>query len=329
METRATSRDVARLAGVAQATVSNVLNGKGPVAAETRTKVLAAAKELNYQPNLAARSMRTQRTGRIALVLGIASVDPAQMINGAAATAHAAGYTLEAISIAGDLNTRSQEVVAIAQSGQFEGVLSLVSVRPDISQLVGTKVPIVVSETYGANMRSVGDLADASPIVELMDRLIELGHRRFLHIAGLPSYVSATERIDRYESVIKRHRLTSLGVVGYGWTGDVGEKAISALSPSSPPLAVIAANDILALGAIRAAALRGWSVPGDMSITGWDNYEFGQYLLPTLTTVKVDRAEGARREMNRLLALLGGAAVETPLPPLTSVIWRESTGAPA
>ncbi|MCL1799981.1 MAG: LacI family transcriptional regulator [Promicromonosporaceae bacterium] len=325
---RATSRDVARLAGVAQSTVSYALNGKGPVSAETKAKVLAAAKELHYQPNLAARSMRAQRTNRIAVVLGITSTSAAQMISGATEAAEAAGFTIEVRSVEGRIADRSDQVARLAHSGQFEGILSFVPVLPAVESRSPSNVPIMVPGTYNSEMQAGGDLAHAGPIVEMIEHLAELGHRRFLHIAGLPSYVSAAERIATYRATIDRFGLESLGVVGHDWTGQAGMNAINALPDDAPPLAVIAANDLVALGALRAATLRGWSVPGDMSLTGWDDREYGKFLLPSLTTVHVDRVEGGRREMNRLLALMDGVPPAENLPPLTSLIWRDSTGAP-
>jgi DNA-binding LacI/PurR family transcriptional regulator len=326
VDERVTSRDVAKLAGVAQSTVSYALNEKGPVSAQTRAKVLAAAKQLNYQPNLAARSMRSRRTKRIAVILGISTFSPARTIFGAAEAAEAAGFSIEVRSIEGSIASRSKQVTQLAQSGQFEGVISFVPVLPAVKQQSPSNVPIMVPETYDTEMRSVGDLADATPVVTMIKRLTELGHRRFLHIAGASTYVSAAERISTYQKTIAELDLESVGVVGYGWSGETGFRALDSLPTDALPLAVIAANDLVALGAIQAATLRGLSVPDDLSITGWDNREFGKFLLPALTTVNVDRVEGGRREMNRLLAVLDGVEASLELPPLTEVIWRDSTG---
>jgi len=328
MRPRATSRDVARLAGVAQSTVSYALNGKGPVSAETRAKILAAAEQLHYQPNLAARSMRLQRTGRIAVVMGISWVNPSLMIIGATKAAESAGFTIEAIAIDGSIEDRSKAVSELAQSGQFEGILSFVPILPEVERRFADSIPIVVSETFDSKMHSAGDLADATHIATLIERLVALGHHRFLHIAGSPLYISAKQRLAVYQETIERLGLTSLGIVGYGWTGETGADAINALPDDSPPLAVIAANDLIAVGALRAATLRGWTVPGDMSLTGWDSQEYGKFLVPSLTSVNVDRVEGGRREMQRLLAVMTGAPLPVDLPPLASVVWRDSTGAP-
>ena len=326
---RATSRDVARLAGVAQSTVSYVLAGKGSISPATRARVLQAAERLDYRPNLAARAMRTRRTGRVAAVMGLPAYDPAAMLAGASAEAQAAGYVMDVLHVDGDVGTRSERVLELARSGQFDGVVSFTPLLPVVGEQAPPGVPVAVSETFDDAMHAAGDLVDSSPVVELVERLAALGHTRFLHVAGPSRYASAVARRDAYLATGERLGLTSLGVVEGDWSGQTGLDAIRSLPHDARPLAVVASNDLVAVGVMRGAAERGWSVPGDVSVTGWDNTPVGPYLTPSLTTVDTDRAEAGRRAMRHLVAALHDAPAPEDLPPLTTVVWRESTAPPA
>ncbi|WP_431908307.1 LacI family DNA-binding transcriptional regulator [Micromonospora carbonacea] len=328
MRVRTTSRDVARLAGVAQSTVSYVLAGKGSISAATRRRVLAAVEELGYQPNLVARAMRTRRTGRVAVVMGVPIYNPVRMLAGAGSAAEAAGYMMEVHTVDGDVERRSQRVLELAGSGEFEGVLSFAPIEPDLADKAPEGVPVVTSADFDNEMHTVGELADATPVKTFIERLADLGHTRFLHVAGPQSFVSAQDRARTYVGTIERLGLESLGVAGFDWTGEVGVEAIRSLPDDAAPLAVIAVNDLVAVGVMRGALERGWSVPHDVSVTGWDNYDVGPFLSPSLTTVDNDRAEAGRRAMVRLIAALRGEVPPGETASLNKVIWRESTAAP-
>lgn len=125
-----TSHDVARAAGVSQSTVSYALSGKGTIAPRTREHVLAVAASMGYRPNLAARSMRTQRSGRLAVVTGVTVDNRLRMLTGAAEVAAEAGYALDTHSVDGTAEARTERVVDLARSGQVEGVLTFLPWSP-------------------------------------------------------------------------------------------------------------------------------------------------------------------------------------------------------
>ncbi|WP_098465281.1 LacI family DNA-binding transcriptional regulator [Isoptericola jiangsuensis] len=335
-----TSRDVARLAGVSQTTVSYALTGRGTISAATRAHVLEVAASVGYRPNLAARSMRTRRTGRLAVVSGPTLDHQVRVLAGAGEVAAAAGYALETRTVDGTVEERTARVRELAAAGEHEGVLTLVPVLPDV--LTDPAAPtgerpertVVVAETtFDDHMRSVGDLADAGPVAEFVETLLAAGHRRFLHVAGSDQYASARARRDAYLAAVDRaaagpatRDVVSLGVVGGTWSPEDARRAVHDLPSDAPPLAVVAANDLLAAGVLRGAAERGWSAPGDVVVTGWDAAEMGAYLTPSLTTVDVDFTEAGRRAMQRLVAAVRG---EEPPPrgaAVARIVWRESTG---
>lgn len=321
----ATSRDVARLAGVAQSTVSYVLSGKGAISTATRERVLRAAEELNYRPNQAARAMRGGRGRRVAVVVPSLLHNPGDILVGVTAAAEEHGFALEIHSVFGDREQRGRRLQQISDSGHFSGVLVLDDLAGGDAVVRGDAVIVRLAE-FDDQGHASGELADAAPITHIIEALASAGHRRFLHISGIPTYPSALARQRGYLETVERLGLESLGVVAGDWSGASGEAAVDALPPTVPPLAVIAANDLTAAGAIRAAHRRGWVVGEQVLVTGWDNLAMGKSLWPSLTTVHVDYELLGRRAMSRLLAALGVDAARDDDTPLQRVVWRESTG---
>nr|WP_245325306.1 substrate-binding domain-containing protein [Microbacterium amylolyticum] len=169
-------------------------------------------------------------------------------------------------------------------------------------------------------------MAEAGAIAEIIETLATQGHRRFLHIAGPEDYASALARRAAYESTIARLGLDSLGVIAGDWSGDSGERALRTLPDDTPPVAIIASNDLVAAGAIRGAHARGWTVPGQVSVSGWDDLDLSAFLDPSLTTVALDRQALGRHAVHRLLAKMRGEAEPERAGSLARVVWRESTG---
>ncbi len=172
------------------------------------------------------------------------------------------------------------------------------------------------------------ELTDAQPIAVMMERLVELGHRRFLHITGPLDFPAAFARRDAYLATVERLGLESLDAVEGEWSGEIGMAVVRALPDEARPFALIAANDYVAAGAIRAATLRGWSLPGDMSVTGWDDVGLSAFLVPSLTSVVQDRERLGEYSMRRLIAAVRGEAPPERPTDLHRIIWRESVGAP-
>ena len=161
-----------------------------------------------------------------------------------------------------------------------------------------------------------------------MEHLAALGHRRFLHIAGPADFPSARSRRQAYLDAVARLGLESIAVVEGDWSGDSGAEAIDALPSDAPPLAVIAANDLVATGAIRAATRRGWRLPAEVAVTGWDDHAQSAFLVPSLTTVSQDRERlGTSHRGNQSLYRVRPEPPDRP-DDLLAVVWRESTESP-
>lgn len=324
---RPTILEVARLAGVSHQTVSRYFRAQDGLKPETKARVESAVRELNYRPNLIARSMRTRKSGRLAVVVPTLAYNPARMLAGASEVAREAGYVVDVLSIEGGVDSRTRRLLEIIDLGQFEGVLSFAPILPSAADEIARGATIAVSADFDDEMRGIGELADGAAIGELIERLAELGHRRFFHVAGPQQFASARGRRQVYLDTIERLGLESAGIHDGDWSGESGMLAVQGLSDRDRPTAIIAANDLLAAGVLKAAHERGWRVPEDVSVTGWDDGPNAPFLIPSLTSVDINLEQVGGNAMARLLGGLSGEAVQIARDPLTRVVWRDSTAA--
>lgn len=335
---RPTIREVARRAGVSHQTVSRHLKGDTTVNEQLAATIQDAIEALDYRPNLVARAMRNHRTGRLAVLLPPGSaISSLEILSGAKEIADAGEYVLEVVTVSGSAEMRDRRALELRDSRLFEGVLALTSLS-DLPQPDDARVPLVTMPLYDEAMRGIGALASAGPEHEIISRLAGMGHRRFLHLAGNYAHAGAVRRRDMYLQTIEELGLESAGVVDCGWDGDAARRAVVDLPADSGITAIIAANDILATAAVSGAIRRGWNVPEELSITGWDDTRVAAVTTPSMTTVAVHHAELGRRLMRHLLDVVasrrrGADDASDPSPSpleddwrLAEVIWRESTG---
>lgn len=322
---RATIHQVAERAGVSHQTVSRYLRSNGGLKPATLARVEAAIEELSYRPNLIARSMRTRRTGRIAVLLPATDdlLLPQRLLSAASAVAHEAGYGVDLIGLEGGPVERAARARELADSGEFEGILALASLG-DATDSATTAV--VVLADFDDELHGLGALADGAACGEVVQLLAGLGHTDLLHVAGNSSYASARNRMQTFLDTVAVLGVRG-SVVDGDWSGRSGYDAIMALPADTPLTAVVAANDRVAAGVIRAALERGWRVPDDLSVFGWDDTEMGRFATPSLSTVTIDRERQGREAMAGLIARIRA----TDPPPvearsLHTVIPRESTG---
>ncbi|MET9966166.1 substrate-binding domain-containing protein [Streptomyces sp. NPDC006356] len=325
---RATIWDVAERAGVSHQTVSRYLKNDSGMRPTTRAGIERAIAELDYRPNVIARSMRTRRSHRISIVLPeLSGFVPIPLLRGASAAAHEAGYMTDVIGLQGGESRRAQSVLTLLDTRQADGVLSLVPLGDMTGEQGAEQRPVVVLGEYDDNLRSRGRLADGQPAEQILRHLADQGHRRFLHVAGSQEWASARNRRAVYVEAIERLGLESYGVVDGDWSIRSGYEAARDLPADSGVTAVLAANDYVAMGVIRGFQDRGTRVPEDMSVFGWDNEEFTQYFSPAISTVHTDKEEVGRQAMLSLLALLRGeSGPVADVADLFRIIPRESSG---
>lgn len=325
---RATIVEVAQHARVSHQTVSRYLRADSGMRESTRERVRAAIEELDYRPNMIARAMRDRRTGRVAIVLPPgAATSSLEVVAGATEAAQEVGYVVEVVTLGGAPETRDPRVLELADCGLYEGIVSLTPL-PAVERRAATlPTPVLVDPQYDEALRAIGVLADPGPVIEMIEELARMGHRRFLHAAGDYRHASARNRRDAYSETITRLGLESVGIIETDWDPMRASQGILALPADCGVTAVIAASDWVAAGVVRGATERGWRIPHDISVTGWDNSQIGSVMPPSLTSVATDNEHVGRMAIRSLLSTLGVEYTDAPADTsLHRVVWRESTG---
>jgi LacI family transcriptional regulator len=309
----ATIYDVARLAGVSHQTVSRHLAGFEGIRPATRQRVEAAIVELGYRPNLTARSLATARSHRIgALVYEMLEVGPSTVVQGASEAAREAGYLLDIVSLHLGRNHEDaeaidsairlldqQDLAGIIATVPTDGLRRAVESAPFVVPVVIDAEPDVTDAGAPSSVSSVGTRL-------LAEHLIGLGHTRILHVSGPEEWVVARNRRSTFRSVVEERGLTPLPAVEGDWSAATGFRAAQRVTPESGITAILADNDQLALGVLRALSERGIRVPEEVSVVGFDDIPESEYFIPPLTTVHVDFPLLGRYAFARVLAMIEG-----------------------
>jgi DNA-binding LacI/PurR family transcriptional regulator len=313
-----TLRDVAERAGVSVRTVSNVVNSFHYVSPAMRTRVQAALDELDYKPNLIARSLKQGRTGAIALLLPDFLIPYfTELAHETIEHANNLGLTVLVDETGGQANRELDLIEVIGRSRQVDGILlnplgmhqrALSGLRP--------AVPVVLlgERTSRSTLDHVGiDNVRASR--EIVTHLIGLGHKRIAVIAGIKGPADATSRlrVRGYRNALAAAGLPfdpNLVVEAPLWRRPDGMAAMSQLlTLKRPPDAVFCPADTLAFGALRALHDHGVSVPEQMSVAGFDDVQEAQFSIPTLTTIAPDKSEIALQALQLLSDRISGSIV--------------------
>ncbi|MEV7613036.1 LacI family DNA-binding transcriptional regulator [Streptomyces sp. NPDC089799] len=335
---RPTSRDVARAAGVSQATVSLVLGDKwrGRVSERTAALVREAAGELGYRPNLAARNLRLGSTRTALLVVPALSNEFfARVYTGAATVAGRHGFGV-VLYLSPDGTGPARDPFASAQAA-LDGVIASSMAADALEAISGTttRLPLVMldSDPEGGADAYV-NLAITDGVRQATDHLLGLGHRRFLHLAADVDSWTFDIRAGEIGRALAAHGPdTSLRTVrsalGVNAATTTMERALAGLTdPADRPTAVIADDDILAVGACKAARRLGLRIPEDLSVTGFDDMALATAVEPELTTVRLPAERVGEHGMTALLAVLEGRRWSAPDLPVELVV-RGSTAPPA
>jgi len=332
---RVTRNDVAARAGVPPSTVSYVING-GPrsVSTSARERVLKAISELGYHPSDVARSLRTQRT----LTIGLVIPDAANPYYGELARAveevsFQNGYTV-ILGHSSHLLERELRYAQVLRSKQVDGAIFHPS-TPDVQavQFLGQAgIQVVVLERLVPGYPCI--VADDERGGYLATRhLLDLGHRRIGCIVRAADPTTSSARVDGYRAALAEERLKldeSL-IVASEFEYAAGEEAARQLLRLRPrPTAVVAHNDIMAIGAMKAFGEAGLHVPEDVSLVGFDDIALASYVRPPLTTVSNPKDQMGRVAAELLLSLLSHEVDDwcSPSPLPVELIVRGSTASP-
>jgi DNA-binding LacI/PurR family transcriptional regulator len=340
-----TIKQVAEEAGVSMMTVSAVLRPQGkqnyPIAAATREKVLAAAQKLNYVPSAVAQSMRGQRINAIGVVLINPNArfqdDPyiSGVVDGIISVANTAGQNTSLFT--GQRWSNASESLSLFCDGRTDGliILSPSSDLDIVAALLDVGMPFVLVNGHSDDPRvSSVDIDNCGAMKTLVGRVAALGHRRIAYLAGRETSRSAQQRGEGY-----RRALTSAGVPsdpelmpvgGYSvQSGYERTRKLLTLSSENRPTTLCCGSDQIAIGALRALRESDIAVPGEMSLTGFDDIREAATLLPPLTTVHHPFERLGSRAAEILLAnISGGKPLGSKEFISTEIIWRQSVTEP-
>jgi DNA-binding LacI/PurR family transcriptional regulator len=307
-----TIRQVATVAGVSHMTVSRVLNDHPNIKPETKRRVLEAIEELNYRPNIAARTLATRSSRRIGvLVESAVEFGPTSALrddDGMSpqdAVDHLTGQGVDALCV---IAPRSSSVAALRRITIGIPVL-VVKADSDPNFLT-----VAVDQQMGATLA--------------VDHLVSLGHRDILHVAGPLDWLEARARERAFHARAKSWAVRERPIVVGDWTADFGYDFARSMRGKPEYTAIFVANDEMALGLIHGFHEKGISVPDDISIVGFDDLPTSRHFLPPLTTIRQDFDGLGSTVVEVLRAALEGREIpqRTKIP--VDLVVRESTAAP-
>ena len=327
-----TIREVAQLAGVSPSTVSHVINGTRFVSADARGRVRAAMEQLDYRPNALARSLRRGETLTLGMILPD-SANPffAEVGHHIEQAAFEAGYNVVLCNTEGDLE-KERLYVDLLLEKQVDGIIFVAAGdrSESVAALIQTGVPLVIVDR---------DLKDVPADTVLTDNLqggylgtrhlIGAGHERIACITGPSHLTPSADRVTGYRRALAEAGIPvdeSLLVRGdfHAQSGELA--ALQLLTGPHPPSAILACNDMMAIGVLHAAATLGLRVPADLAVIGYDDIELASFAVPSLTTVaqpKEQMAETALRWIVERTQDSAGEARRLVLP--VTLIERDSS----
>ncbi|MFG6504095.1 LacI family DNA-binding transcriptional regulator [Microbacterium sp. P05] len=317
-------REVAAHAGVSTQTVSRVLNGHANIRSSTRQRVLEAIEALGYRVNNAARSLGTRESRTIGLIASDAALyGPSAGIAAVEAAARAAGRWVAAAYAPAEDEASMLAALEHLRAQGVDGILLVAPHARTLQTLVAADPGLPVIALHGGS----GADRQAAGVGLVVDHLVRLGHRRIAELAGPDDWLEAAARSRGLRWALTTHDLTAVGRWEGDWSAAAGhvhaEEIAAAVARDDGPTAIVVANDQMALGLIAGLRSLGVEVPGDVSVSGFDDNPDAAFYRPALTTVRLDIAGEARQCVGAVLGDL-----EPPTPEGPELIPRASTAAP-
>ncbi|MEC0238694.1 LacI family DNA-binding transcriptional regulator [Paenibacillus dokdonensis] len=328
----ASIHDVAKEAGVSVATVSKVINHYPDVSEKTRKKVKNAIELLRYRPNVIARGLVTGRSWTVGVLINIPFTNPyvSMLLEGIKTALENSGYDLMRLSAR--LNDPGYSFVDHCQSRNLDGVV-VFGVEKDhhsIQELIESGIPTMFVDMDATGQRAGNITTENRNGVHMAVRhLYELGHQRIAYLAGVPGQPVNESRLAGYRDGLETSSIPYREdyVVNGDYSYDSGIQGMRMLLQlDQPPTAVVCTSDMAAFGVIHAIEAHGLSVPGDISVVGFDNIYEAELFKPGLTTINQNIHAIGVKSIEELISMIKSA--EYPPPVVTepsSLVIREST----
>lgn len=306
-------RDVARLAAVSPATVSRVLNGSGTVNGELRRRVLVAATQLDYRPNRLARNLRRQKAEMIGIVVSdIENPHFSESVRVVEDAAYKAGYRL-LLCNTDETPAKQREYLELLAAERVVAALLSPADRAGagVEALLDIDIPVVCFDRMVEDPRADAVICDnVEGLRRATEHLIWLGHERIAYLGGRLDVETGTERLEGYTLAMRAANLTPFALDG-GFRTDLAEIAAARLLSTDPrPTALIVANNLMTIGALRAIRAAGLSIPGDVALVAVDDPPWAELIDPPLTTLAQPVRALAETAMRLVLERVEGHRVE-------------------
>jgi LacI family transcriptional regulator len=336
---RKTIDDVAARAGVSIKTVSRVLNREPRVREATRDKVLTTARALGYAPNISARRLAARRSFIVGLLYRDDDVNHyiPDVQHGALDACRERGYNLLLHPCRGGIDAAAVEIDELARQALLDGFIvtpPLADSRKLMAQMTRLGMPFVrVSQLYRGEFSPSVAVADRLGAYRMTEHLARLDHRDIAFIVGSQNQGASIDRLQGYRDAVKALGLAQRPdwIRQGDFTFESGSRCMTELlSMKKRPTAVFASNDDMAAGAMLIANRRGFDVPKEISIAGFDDIAMSQRLWPPLTTIRQPTKSAARAATEMLLNCLDSGDLSPVNEELQSeLVVRESAGRPA
>ena len=301
--------DVAKLANVSTATVSRVLTNAENVTEKTRRKVLDAIEELNYHPNILGRQLRKMATNTILVVVpDITNPFFSKVLRGIEMLAMQNGYQVLLADTQNYIISET-EYLNFLHYKQVEGIILLTTKsNQQLVKQLSEDSPVVLACEYMEEAQiptvSIDNISSARKITQ---HLIRLGHSRIAHICGPMDIILSRDRLKGYQQAIGQNHLEldPILIQEGDFSYESGYNLMNKLlALENPPTAVFAANDLMAIGAIKSIKSHQLSVPQDIAVVGFDDIQMASIMEPAITTISQPAFEIGNKAMELLLGLM-------------------------
>lgn len=328
-----TIKDVAKLANVSIATVSNTLNNVDVVKPETRERVLAAAKELHYAPNLMGRQLRSGQTKMLGLFTdSISGPYFYKLVETIAHEVDRHGYGMHII-ITSDHDKMLDSILGSIVDGAiiFEHNMD----DKDISQIKEHQLPTVLIDRVDSGPKMSSIVFDSLQEGYMTaTHLLNLGHRKIAYVDGVPNNYDSNQRRNGIRLAVEEHGLEWAempilpGKFEEGLSASVVREYLNETKNSSTATAFIAANDLSAIGVIKAIQAAGYRVPEDFSVVGFDDIDISEYFNPAITTIRNPIARQGIMAVNELFGMITQGNKGQKISLTGDLVARNSTSVP-
>lgn len=329
---KATINDIAKLAGVSKATVSMVINSKDSnISEETRNKILDIAKELNYIPNFAARSLTTNRTNTIGIIVpDITNPFFSEISRAIEDKANSKGYSV-ILCNTDNILEKEEVYVKLLISKQIDGVIFISGGKTSggVELLKANNIPFVLVDRYVEEYQDLYGVycENTKGMIEAMEYLYNIGRRKIAFVTGRKDLEISIQRFNGYTIAAKKYGIFDEKLIFDGdFTAEGGKTATEEMLKKCTDIdAILYSNDIMAMGGIKALTKKGYRVPQDVAVVGFDDIQISQLMQIELTTVAQPIYDMGRAACSLLIDIINHKEIKKKIIYFTpKLVIRES-----